>query len=332
MRKTVGSLRESLRIDPKVIPAKDPTNLQFDPGPLQPDLYVRAAQLMESRGQLDEAQGQYERLLELDPNNRSALVGLARLQHRRGSMDAAIAGYQRALRVAGNDPVILNDLGLCLARTGRTAEAIRTLQAALAAKPDSLLYRNNLAAVLVETKQIPLAVQTLAQTHGSAVAYYNVGYLLHQRGDVKGAYDHFTLALQADPSLGPARTMLDRIAPQIGQRPPVRAAASPGTPISATMTQPSGVAVPSGQQPVVQAMALVPAGATTDQPAGDVMRVQFEEPVAPISAIPRADAPATVGSSSAVPALRLPQRALRPQTGGAWIAPDPPSMPLAQLP
>jgi tetratricopeptide (TPR) repeat protein len=134
-------------------------------------------------------------------------------------MEESIRTYRQALTAYPNDPVILNDLGLCLARAGETAEALSTLEAAVRAMPNSQLYRNNLAALLVESNRPDDAVTILSETYGPAVAHYNVGYLLQQRGNEVLAFDHFSRSLNYDANMYQARAMLDRLAPRIGARP-----------------------------------------------------------------------------------------------------------------
>ena len=96
-------------------------------------------------------------------------------------------------------------------RRGQSQDALEVLQQAVQLKPDSTLYRNNMAAVLIEANRSADAVDLLTPTYGTAVAYYNVGYLLQQRGESQAAVDHFTAALAANPSLEPARMMLNRL-------------------------------------------------------------------------------------------------------------------------
>ena len=219
LQQTGSRLTDALRIEPKVVKALDETSLEYDHGPIKPGLHLSAASVMEESGQLDGALDHYASVLGIEPANRKALIGVARIHHRQGKLNESIADYRRAIQILGNDPVILNDLGLCLARANRHEEAIGSLRAALAMRPDSLMYRNNLAAVLVRAQRPDDAVGVLAQSHGLAVAHYNVGYLLNQEGEPAAASAHFVRSLQANPTFGPAKTMLDQVVPQIGRRP-----------------------------------------------------------------------------------------------------------------
>ena len=71
------------------------------------------------------------------------------------------------------------------------------------------LYRNNIATVLVDQGHLREAFANLRAVHGAGAAYYNMGYLLHKKGQTQAALQHFTLALRADPSLTAARSWVE---------------------------------------------------------------------------------------------------------------------------
>ncbi len=207
----------------------DPTSLAYKPGPIGADLYIAAARLSEGNGRVEQAIEQYRKALQADSRNRGAMIGLARLQHRNGDMESSILLYREALNLYRNDPVILNDLGLCYARSGQTDQAISVLRSATQAAPTRQMYRNNLAAALVEAKRPGEAVAHLTQTYGPAIANYNVGYLLNRSGQKQQAVQFLSRALEIDPSIQQARTMLDRVAPQVSSLPKSRQSGASGT-------------------------------------------------------------------------------------------------------
>ncbi len=340
-KRKANDVVDALTITPRVEHVLDPTNLEHDPGNLQPSLYLTAARLMEERGQLDEAYAQYARLLQVEPMSRPALIGVARLEHRRGNMPAAIAAYQKALQIVGQDPVILNDFGLCLARAGQKAQAIEVLRVATASKPDSLLYRNNLAAVLVEADQTEQAVATLAEALGPAVAHYNVGYLLSEGGKADAAQIHFAQALQIDPNCTPARTMMDRIAPMISARPErqipgaFEAAAMTPTLLPPTVSGATGASNPiAPPEAARQSPIQVVAQQVTMPEAQPVVTARLDDDSAPLEPRPgrvqlvhhleadAADEPMR-DSSSPSPEIRLPRTRRDPAPVSGLIAPLP---------
>jgi hypothetical protein len=147
------------------------------------------------------------------------------------------------------------------------------LQRAVEISPASTLYRNNLAAVLVEADRSEEAVPLLAQTCGTAVAHYNVGYLLHKRGANADAVEHFVASLEANPSLTPARSMLQQLAPQMSQL-PVRTPQPPARQPSRAPHQ----SVPAASAPSSPNPAAAPAWPT--KPASYTVEVTTAEPVA----------------------------------------------------
>ena len=219
LKNAATAVSEAFAFKPRVVPAADPTDLDYVPDTIKPSLFLSAAALHEQQGQFEAAEKQYQKLLANEPTNRAGLIGLARLKHRQGNLEKSIEIYGIAAKHHGDDPVVLNDLGLCLARAGRSAEAITYLQNAIRLNPDSLMYRNNLAAILVESNRSQEAVSTLAKSYGPAVANYNVGYLLNQHGKSQEATAYFVEALEINPSLMPARQLLEQLAPQVGTLP-----------------------------------------------------------------------------------------------------------------
>ena len=117
--------------------------------------------------------------------------------------------YQLALKAHPKQPAVYNNFGLCYARHGQLDEAIATITRATELDPQNVLYRNNVAAILVEQGRLREAFRHLKAVHGDAVAYYNIGYMLNQRGKPQAAMMHFAWALRADPSMVAAKRWID---------------------------------------------------------------------------------------------------------------------------
>jgi len=201
--------------------------------------------LMENQGKFADAEQHYLKALKLAPNDLSALVGLARMHDRQGRASQAIEVYQRALKAHPQSGLVLNDMGLCYARQRQFEPALTAMTRAVERTADNAKYRNNLATVLVETGHIDQAVQTMSVGSSAAVAHYNVGYLLHQKGLTADATRHFQQALAIDPALTPAREMLAHLGGNFGAQPLTqspRPAAAPQyeTARLPATTQPSG--------------------------------------------------------------------------------------------
>ena len=82
-----------------------------------------------------EAAKQFERVLQLAPNNIEALGGLAFIERRRGQWPQALATLQRALLIAPRDAEMLGEYGWTLCIMRRYAEAEQVLMRALTMEP-----------------------------------------------------------------------------------------------------------------------------------------------------------------------------------------------------
>ena len=196
---------------PKMKPDADSVNLSNMPEQLSPILFVRGAAFSESKGKMAEAQQQYEKALQLDPNNITTLVAYARFRDRIGDSDQAVEVYQRARSVQPQNATVWNDLGLCHARRGEIERALGAMQQAVALSHDNVRYRNNLAAVLVQADRTDDAVHELQKVHPPAVANHNVACLLLRLRNQPLAAEYLRRAVSIDPSLARAQTMLVRM-------------------------------------------------------------------------------------------------------------------------
>jgi TolB-like protein/Tfp pilus assembly protein PilF len=86
----------------------------------------RGTVLLMSR-RLAEAEEEYHRALELDPNFWRAIVGLGRCHEARENYEDAIACYEQAKEVSDNVPTSIGALGRAYALAGRTRHAHRLL-------------------------------------------------------------------------------------------------------------------------------------------------------------------------------------------------------------
>jgi tetratricopeptide (TPR) repeat protein len=172
IQRAKSSLADTMRIEPKVIPAADPVKLDNRPA----DTSSVAADLHYHAGRMFETQGS-PGAIELNPGDGSSY----------------------------------NDLAMCHARHGNLDIALGTLQRAIKLEPGNKLYRNNLALVLVDAGRQQEAYQHLVAAHGEAIAHYNLGYMLLERKSTEAAASHFREALSLNPQLAVARQLLDEL-------------------------------------------------------------------------------------------------------------------------
>jgi hypothetical protein len=145
------------------------------------------------------------------PTDVEILRAAARMEDRQGQLPLAESLYQRAVAANPQHAGALNDLGLCLARQGKLQQSAQCIEQAIHLQPDKPLYRNNAATVFVEMRQDQRALAHLSAVHGPAASNYNLGRLLVDRGRSHEAVAYFQAALDADPTMEPARTAIAQL-------------------------------------------------------------------------------------------------------------------------
>lgn len=208
--KTTSAIASAFTYKPKV-ETDDPTSLSAKPVKVGAAVYVSAGRLMEEQGKLAEAQVQYERAVETQPNDLIALISLARLHDRQGQKSQALEVYHRAAKAHPGNALVHNDVGLFFARQKQWQPAADSLAKAIVLQPANAKYRNNLATILVELDKPEEALSQLAAVHSEAAAHFNLASLLKNKGQSDLAARHLQRCLDIDPSLGEAREMLTQL-------------------------------------------------------------------------------------------------------------------------
>ena len=322
----IDAIASPFKSKPHEAPSKDPTALST-PSRSGPALPLAMARHHEEQNNPAEAAKYYQQAIQAAPRDPRPLAAYARFKAMQGRLPEAIELYQKAIRLSPDDPTILNDMGLSYARARSFNEAAVALGRAVELQPKTALYRNNLAMVLVDLGQIDNAYTHLAAVHWPAVAHYNLGYLLHQKGQTELAVQHFSFALQMDPSLMQAQYWLQRLTP--APLPPVQQsmASSPPDPsalrvAAGTDVVPLPTATPSLPQPVAPVAASGP----------PVCRVEQQLVVTPAPSVAPPLSQPALSQPTSPPTIAVPNAAAK--TGNLQLLPPPVSAgdPQAPLP
>jgi Flp pilus assembly protein TadD len=97
------------------------------------------------QGQLAEAVQNYQKTLQLKPDQVEACNKLALVLAKQGRLAEAIADWQKAIQLKPDFAEAHNNLGLALVQAGRIDEAVLEYQAAIKFNPDDAKSYNNLA-------------------------------------------------------------------------------------------------------------------------------------------------------------------------------------------
>lgn len=174
-------------------------------------LHLAYAKLKESEGDAAEARKSYQQVLAENPKSTDAILGIARLDQLAGRNEAAEKGLKRALTIEPKSALVLDSLGQFYSGLGRWDEATRSLSEAVRNAPGEKTYQHHLAVTLAKSGRIEESLPYFAQAVGPAAAHYNVGLILHEKGEIKASEAQFVQAIMKDPKLEQAQYWIEEI-------------------------------------------------------------------------------------------------------------------------
>jgi tetratricopeptide (TPR) repeat protein len=155
-------------------------------------------------GRVDEAIIQYQKTLQIKPDEAEAHYRLGAALLQKGKLDEAIPHLQKALDVNPNFTEAHINFGTALLQKGRLDEAIAHFQKALQINPDIAQAHNNLGNAFLQKGRVDEAIthfqKALEIEPGAAVARYSLGVALVRNGRLEEAITQYQKALQLTPS------------------------------------------------------------------------------------------------------------------------------------
>lgn len=156
---------------------------------------LKLARLQRTDGQLDEAWKVYQGILEIQPAQPDALLGLAQVAQQAGDLDAACSLLERSVAVhPGHGPLHV-EYGTVLRSLHRLEDAIVAYRRAAALLPDQPSSWNNLGTVLFEHLELDGAraayERAIALAPEYARGHYGLGTVLLMQGELaRGLAEH----------------------------------------------------------------------------------------------------------------------------------------------
>ncbi|MGD9126820.1 MAG: tetratricopeptide repeat protein [Planctomycetia bacterium] len=176
-----------------------------------PDLHVALAQACEQKGETQNAIIEYEKALKLNPKHEETLLQYARFYDRISQPEKSDALYKEAANLHPRSARVFNHQGLFFVRHKRFNEAAKAFLTAVTLEPMKESYRGNLSVVLVDLGKYKEAYNQLRAIQSADMAYYNLGYLLQERGKKAMAIKHFQVALTKNPNHQEAQIWLNHL-------------------------------------------------------------------------------------------------------------------------
>lgn len=159
---------------------------------------------------LDTARHQFQHVLQRDPKNGRAILGLSRVYAETGDREKAAQYLKNYFEVNPKDHKAAFDMAIVYGRKKEYDAAAAGCEFALTLDPENREYRKSLGFFLALAGQPDRAVATLThnRTMTEAQARHNIAGILDQMQQAEASKAQLRLALQSDPTFEPAKAML----------------------------------------------------------------------------------------------------------------------------
>jgi Tetratricopeptide repeat len=160
---------------------------------------------------LEEARQKYQLVLQKDPTNRDAMLGMARMYTRMGDRDRALGFYDSLTKSHPHDHKIVYERALAYGRFDDWKSAIQSCQQALVGDPENRRYRKTLGIAIARTGNMEDGFKTLLGVMSEAEARFTMAKLMMDNHPPELVMQQLQLASHTDPTFTPARELLSQL-------------------------------------------------------------------------------------------------------------------------
>lgn len=150
----------------------------------------------------------YTTLLSDNPNSLDAMLGLARVDYKADRIQDADRMYQTIANKFPTNAEALSAVAAFYNQTDRAEKVPQLLSAALQKDPEDRGLRRQMGMALVKTGRPAEAITHFTKCEGQATALATIGQLLYEQKDYSGAKEYLNRAVERNPDLEQARTVL----------------------------------------------------------------------------------------------------------------------------
>jgi Tfp pilus assembly protein PilF len=163
---------------------------------------------LQKQEELDKARRAYQQALQLNPSYMPTYCALGHLYVELGDYERAHATYEQGLKKNPKETPLWFDLGMFHARKKEWDQAITCLSKAVELEPENRQYGNALGFCLARAGRYRESLTVFAKSSGPAVAYYNVGRMLHHNNQDELSRQYLRQAVTLSPNFPEAQQML----------------------------------------------------------------------------------------------------------------------------
>lgn len=166
-------------------------------------------------GDMDEAEGAFDRALELDPKHVKSWLNLARVRLDSGRPEEALEAVDKALVIDSESNVALRLQGRAYYNLGQSEEAIDSYRRAILRNDGDAWSMNNMGLILIERGRFEEALPPLARAvdlqENRAIFLNNLGIALENTGHFRAAEEAYKAAVAVDGTHEKAFANLARV-------------------------------------------------------------------------------------------------------------------------
>ena len=151
-----------------------------------------------------EAEGHFETILKLNPNNKYALENVGFIANRKGDSDRALSVYGTLLRICPESLKAREGMGIALAAKGELAKAIECYRQELEINPNAASAHYNLGNSLFRSGRLDEAAEEYRESirlkPNQARAHHNLGTYYERKGQTSQALGEYQAAVGLNPN------------------------------------------------------------------------------------------------------------------------------------
>jgi Flp pilus assembly protein TadD len=156
----------------------------------------------------EQARLAYQQAIQIDAKYGPAYQGLGRLYADTEDTAHAVETYQKGLKALPKEPALWYELGMCQARRKEWGPALDSLGKAAQLQPENHQYANALGYGLARAGRYDEALVSFQRVNGEGRAHYKLARMLQHLGQTDLARRHLELALEKDPRMAEAQSLL----------------------------------------------------------------------------------------------------------------------------
>lgn len=167
----------------------------------KPNVQFSIARAHEQEGNLGAALQTYEALYQANPNNATVCHRLGVTKLRMGNISEGVTYLMEANELEPDNADIAGDIGYAYIQQGDFELAEQFLRQSLNINPSNKRNVGNLAMAVGYQGNMEEAFTVYRTVMSDAEAHANLGFIYSQRGETEKSIEHYSEALDKDPSL-----------------------------------------------------------------------------------------------------------------------------------